>query len=96
MARAKANKQIAHLTYHRTGVTEQEKTWDVEPIPSDVTSALRTFTVLVPQSRVQGDFRDRVDAALPPSAPALPAHGPRFATTSTISPDQLKGPAPRS
>jgi hypothetical protein len=88
----KASKEIAHLSYHRIGLTDDQRGWTIEPIFSEMVKAIRKFINLVPESHVQKGFRERANAVLPQPEVVTSAGGLSVASTSLVTPAQLKGP----
>lgn len=49
-AYARANKEIAHLTFSRLDVTPEKKQWDFESISIDLNKTIEKFLELVPEN----------------------------------------------
>jgi hypothetical protein len=51
-AHRRAHKEVAHLTYTRVGITDDEKRWNFIEIAREVTEAFNRFLDLVPSGRL--------------------------------------------
>lgn len=63
---SRVGKEIAHVTYTRTTVTEDAKGWQFAQIASSIGRPFRVFIDNVEQERVIPDFSEKVRATFPP------------------------------
>lgn len=50
--KARAGKEVAHLTYARLSVTPESKGWDIQSITSEIDSTVRLFVRRCPQDNL--------------------------------------------
>jgi len=62
VARKRAGKEVAHLTYARLNVSPEEKLWHFLDIAQDVSLAFKVFLQHVPPENLDDDWRDGVPA----------------------------------
>jgi hypothetical protein len=65
VANAKASKEMAHMSYVRAALTEDEREWHPAPIIAAISEALHRFVDAVADELVTDDFRERARRALP-------------------------------
>jgi hypothetical protein len=63
------SREIGHLTYHRAGFEEGGSNWSPYALYTALADVMERFAVRVEPEQVLPDFRERVEAALPPRQP---------------------------
>jgi hypothetical protein len=90
LAHAKASKEIAHLSYLRGELTDDEREWHVEPIIVAISEALHSFVDTVPAAVVTDDFRERARSALPVRPISLSDHASQIVSGASASLDAFR------
>ena len=90
-AHAKASKEMAHMSYMRSTVTDAEKEWHAAPIIAAIRAPLHAFLDAVPDSLLIDRFKDRARQAVPPGPISLSLHGHQVLAGATQSLQAFRG-----
>jgi hypothetical protein len=90
MAHAKASKEMAHLSYLRAELRDDQREWHIEPIICEGGEALHSFVDAVPEALVTDDFRERAWAVLPVRPISFSDHALQIVAGATASLDAFR------
>jgi len=85
LAHAKASKEMAHMSWLRSVLTDDQREWHPEPIIVALGNALHEFLDSVPEALVVGRFHERARLSLPPRNVPLSIHGLQIVSGATQS-----------
>jgi hypothetical protein len=85
LAHAKASKEMAHMSWLRSQLTDIEREWHHMPIIAALGNTLHAFLDTVPEALVVDGFHDRARRALPPRNVPLSLHALQVAAGATES-----------
>lgn len=51
LSKVRANKEVAHITYKRLGLTPQQKNWDIDSIEKELRATLKIFLDSLPEEK---------------------------------------------
>jgi hypothetical protein len=82
----RVGKEIAHLTYSRSKVTDEAKGWQIVPMYLDLAGVVGLFIQLVPEKTIGREFLEVANSLLPAEGPVRELGGiPWLGSTPPIS-----------
>lgn len=85
VAHTKASKEIAHMSYVRSTISDEDREWHPTPIIAAIGKTMHAFLKAVPAALVIDGFHDRARQQLPASGISLSEHALQVVAGATQS-----------